>query len=95
MATRRRKVKSRKILVLDFLIRIGAVFLAYAFKAIASGAIVGVEISKALLMAGIMGVATVFENFARGLIGDARLSKAEVDAAFNEANSRIDSFEGK
>jgi hypothetical protein len=66
--------------------RIAAVFMASSLGVIGAGTIAGVELSKALLMAGIGGVATVVEGLSRAYLADGKLSQAEMDAVFSKAN---------
>jgi hypothetical protein len=66
--------------------RIAAVFMASSLGVIGAGTIAGVELSKAVLMAGIGGVATVVEGLSRAYLADGKLSQAEMDAVFSKAN---------
>jgi hypothetical protein len=62
--------------------RIMAVFAASGLSVIGAGAIAGVELSKAVLMAGIGGVATVVEGLSRAYLQDGKLTAAEIDDVF-------------
>jgi hypothetical protein len=66
--------------------RIAAVFMASSLGVIGAGTIAGVELSKAVLMAGIGGVATVVEGLSRAYLADGKLSQEEMDAVFSKAN---------
>lgn len=63
--------------------RIGAVFVASGLSVLGAGAIVGVDTLSAVLMAGILGVASVVEKIARAFIEDGKLTIDEVNAAFS------------
>jgi hypothetical protein len=67
--------------------RILAVFMASSLGVIGAGTIAGVELSKAVLMAGIGGVATVIEGLSRAYLDDGKLSQAEMDAVFSKVNN--------
>lgn len=66
--------------------RIAAVFIASSLGVIGAGTIAGVELTKAVLMAGIGGVATVMEGLARAYLADGNLSQEEMDSVFSKAN---------
>ena len=65
------------------LLRILAVFGASGLGVIGAGAIAGVELWKAVAMAGIGGVAKVVEGLARAYMSDGNLSEDEINAVFN------------
>jgi hypothetical protein len=67
--------------------RIIAVFIASGLSVLGAGAIVGVDIASAVLMAGILGVASVVEKIARSFIDDGKLTMEEVNAAFNNKDT--------
>jgi hypothetical protein len=67
--------------------RIAAVFMASSLGVIGAGTIAGVELSKAVLMAGIGGVATVIEGLSRAYLDDGKISQAEMDAVFSKVNN--------
>jgi hypothetical protein len=71
----------------QILSRILAVFMASSLGVIGAGTIAGVELSKAVLMAGIGGVATVIEGLSRAYLDDGKLSQAEMDAVFSKVNN--------
>jgi hypothetical protein len=64
------------------LLRIVAVFAASGLSVIGAGAIAGVEMWKAVLIAGIGGVATVVEGLSRAYLQDGRLTAEEIDEVF-------------
>lgn len=68
--------------------RIVAVFAASGLSVIGAGAIAGVELSQAVLMAGIGGVATVIEGLSRAYLQDGKLSTAEIDEVFNAVDKK-------
>lgn len=71
------------------LTRIAAVFAASALGVIGAGAIAGVELWKAMLMAGIGGVATVIEGLSRAYIYDGNLSKQDIDSVFKKSHQEL------
>jgi len=68
--------------------RIIAVFAASGLSVIGAGAIAGVELSQAVLMAGIGGVATVIEGLSRAYLQDGKLTAAEIDEVFNAVDKK-------
>lgn len=68
--------------------RIVAVFAASGLSVIGAGAIAGVELSQAVLMAGIGGVATVIEGLSRAYLQDGKLTAAEIDEVFNAVDKK-------
>lgn len=70
----------------DVLTRILATFAATALGTLGAGTIAGVEVGKAIFMAGIGGVATVVENLARAYLKDGELSDEDVNRAFAEVD---------
>jgi hypothetical protein len=67
-----------------FILRILATFVATALGVIGAGAIAGVDVFKACIIAGIAGVASVIEKIARTYMEDGQLSDADIDEAFGE-----------
>lgn len=65
--------------------RMVAVFIATALGVIGTGALIGVEVWQAALMAGIGGVATVLEALARAYLNDGQLTHEEINKVFAEA----------
>lgn len=64
--------------------RILAVFAASALGVVGAGAIAGVPLWKACLMAGIGGMSTVIEGLARAYIDDGKLSAGEINSVFDK-----------
>lgn len=62
--------------------RIAATFVAGVLGTIGGGALVGVEVWKAGLMAGIGAVAMVVEALARAFLNDGKLTEDEINAVF-------------
>lgn len=71
--------------------RVVAVFIATALGVIGTGAIIGVEVWQAALMAGIGGVATVAEGLSRAYLKDGKLTLEEIDEVFTNVNNRNNS----
>lgn len=70
------------------LLRILATFAASGLGVIGAGAIAGIELWKAVLMAGIAGVATVVEGLARAYMDDGKLTVAEINQVFNKVDKK-------
>jgi len=70
------------------MMRIVAVFAATGLSVIGAGSLAGVSTAKAVLMAGITGVATVVERLARSFLDDGKLDQAEIDAAFSQIDTK-------
>jgi hypothetical protein len=66
----------------NVLFRIVAVFAASGLTVLGAGAVVGVDLVSAVLMAGILGVATVVERLARAFLDDGKLTLDEINEAF-------------
>jgi len=66
--------------------RILATFALNAFAVIGGGALIGLDVIETVLLAGILGVANVLEDLARGYVNDGYLSDAEIEAAFRRAS---------
>lgn len=62
--------------------RILAVFAASGLSVLGAGAVVGVDLISAVLMAGILGVASVVERLARAFLDDGSLTLEEINQAF-------------
>lgn len=69
--------------------RMVAVFIATALGVIGTGAIIGVEVWQAALMAGIGGVATVLEGLSRAYLKDGTLSTDEINSVFGKAHDEL------
>lgn len=69
----------------NVLLRIVAVFAASALSVIGAGAIAGVPLWKAMIMAGVAGVANVVEGLSRAFLDDGKLDLAEINKVFNSS----------
>jgi hypothetical protein len=67
----------------NILLRILAVFGASGLGVIGAGAIAGVNLPKAIFMAGIGGVARVVEGLANAFLDDGKLDDGEIAEVFN------------
>ena len=74
----------------QILLRILAVFGASGLSVVGAGAIAGVDLWKAVLMAGVGGVATVVEGLARAYMDDGVLDKEEINAVFNKVDKKAE-----
>ena len=63
-------------------LRIIALFVVSALTTIGAGAIIGIDTLQTAILAGVMGIANVIEDLARGYLNDGELSEDEIDAAF-------------
>lgn len=72
------------------LLRILATFAASGLGVIGAGAVANVPIWKAILMAGVGGVATVIEGLSRAYLDDGKLSVAEINAVFDKVETSGD-----
>ncbi len=68
--------------------RIVATFAATGLSVVGAGAIVDVPLMKAVLMAGIGGVAFVVEGLARAYMDDGKLTKEEINAVFRKVDKK-------
>ena len=62
--------------------RMLSLFLVSALATVGAGAAIGIDVLQAALLAGIMGVANVIEDLARGYLNDGELTEDEIDRAF-------------
>lgn len=69
--------------------RIVAVFAASGLSVVGAGAIAGVQLWQAVMMAGIGGVATVVEGLARAFLQDGKLTADEIDEVFSSVDKKI------
>lgn len=67
----------------NILLRILATFAASGLSVVGAGAIAGVPLWKAVMMAGIGGVAVVVEGLSRAFLDDGKLSNAEINEVFS------------
>jgi hypothetical protein len=63
-------------------LRMLALFLVSALTTVGAGAIIGIDTLQTAILAGVMGIANVVEDLARGYLNDGELSEEEIDAAF-------------
>jgi 2-keto-4-pentenoate hydratase/2-oxohepta-3-ene-1,7-dioic acid hydratase in catechol pathway len=70
------------------ILRIVAVFAASGLSVIGAGSLAGVELSQAVLMAGIGGVATVIEGLSRAYLKDGDLTIEEIDEVFGAVDKK-------
>lgn len=68
--------------------RILAAFAATGLSVVGAGAIAGVPLWKAIMMAGIGGVAYVIEGLARAYMDDGKLTVSEINEVFNKVDKR-------
>jgi hypothetical protein len=69
-------------------IRLVAVFYVSALATIGAGSLFGVGAATAAGMAGLLAVAKVGESLAKAFIADGKLSKDEIEDAFNKAEKK-------
>jgi hypothetical protein len=74
----------------NILLRMVAVFAASSLSVVGASAVAGVEPSKAILIAGIGGVAVVIEGLARAFLKDGKLDDAEVNDIFTQVDKSYD-----
>ena len=72
----------------NIFLRILATFAASGLGVIGAGAIAGVPIWKACLMAGVAGVAVVVEGLSRAFLDDGRLSTTEINQVFTKVDKK-------
>jgi hypothetical protein len=72
----------------NILLRILAVFGASGLGVIGAGAIAGVNLPKAIFMAGIGGVAKVVEGLANAFLDDGKLDDNEIASIFSGAKTQ-------
>ena len=72
----------------DIVLRILAAFASTGLSVMGAGAIAGVPMWKACLMAGIGGVAYVVEGLARAFMDDGKLDKREINEVFAKVDKR-------
>lgn len=69
----------------NVLMRIVATFVASALAVIGAGSLGGVPAATAAFVGGILAVAKVIEKLSLAFLEDGRLSRAEIDAAFQQS----------
>ena len=65
-------------------------FGASGLSVVGAGAIAGVSLWKAIMMAGVGGVATVIEGLARAYMDDGVLDAEEINAVFNKVDKKAE-----
>jgi len=70
----------------QILLRILAVFAASGLSVVGAGALANVPLWKAVLMAGVGGVATVIEGLARAYLDDGKIDANEINDVFNKVD---------
>ena len=70
------------------LLRILATFAASGLGVIGAGAVANVPIWKAMIMAGIGGVALDVEGLSRAYLDDGKLTKDEINAVFSKVDKK-------
>ena len=72
----------------NILLRILATFAASGLSVVGAGAIADIPLLKAVLMAGIGGVAVVIEGLSRAFLDDGKLTAAEINEVFNKVDKK-------
>ena len=67
-----------------------AVFAASSLSVVGASAVAGVEPIKAIMIAGIGGVAVVVEGLARAFLKDGKLDDAEINDIFTSVDKSLD-----
>ena len=67
----------------QIMLRILAVFAASGLSVVGAGALANVPLWKAVLMAGVGGVATVIEGLARAYLDDGKIDANEINDVFS------------
>jgi hypothetical protein len=70
------------------IIRLAAVFYVSALATIGAGSLFGIEAATMAGIAGLLAVAKVGESLAKAYIADGKLSKDEIESAFNEQKKK-------
>ena len=69
-------------------LRICAAFAATGLSVVGAGAIAGIPLWKAVMMAGIGGVAVVVVGLSRAFLDDGKLSVSEINAVFSTVDKK-------
>jgi len=72
----------------NIIMRIVAVFAASGLSVLGAGSLIGIDTIKAIMLAGILGVATVIERLARAFLDDGKLTIAEINEAFSAVDKK-------
>jgi hypothetical protein len=73
----------------NILLRMLATFAASGLGVVGAGTIAGVEVWKAVMMAGIGGVAVVIEGLSRAFLDDGKLSVTEINEVFSGFDKKV------
>jgi hypothetical protein len=65
-----------------------AVFVASGLSVVGAGSVVGVELWKSVVIAGVSGVVTVLQGLSRAFMKDGNLSSDEIEAVFAEVDKQ-------
>lgn len=94
MTTDKKKPAVKAITLKEFLsnyfLRLLAVFLQFSFAAIAGGAVVGVDWWKSVIMAGVMGLATVGKFVFKNMAKTGKITRSDLDAALALASDDLE-----
>ena len=74
----------------NILLRMLAVFAAYSLSLVGASAVSGEEPIKAIIIAGIGGVAVVVEGLARAFLKDGTLDDAEINDIFTSVEKNLE-----
>lgn len=92
MATKKIAVASKKEspqkAISNIFMRIVAVFAASGLSVLGAGAVVGIDTIQAVMLAGLLGVATVVERLARAFLDDGKLTISEINDAFRTVDKK-------
>lgn len=77
----------------QILLRIVATFAATGLGVVGAGAIAGIPLWKAILMAGIGGVSFVVEGLSRAYMDDGKLTVKEINDVFSRVDKKDKSAE--
>lgn len=70
--------------------RMLALFFVSALTTVGAGAIIGIDTVQTAILAGVLGVANVLEDLARGYLDDGKLSQTEINEAFKRNTPPVD-----
>lgn len=89
------KPKPKRLLrTKSFFFRIIATFVASGLSIVGIGSAFGLDLLKSVMFAGAIGVATVTEGIARAYLTDGKLTLTEMNRAFKNYDSKLQSEEG-
>lgn len=73
----------------NIILRMVAVFAASSLSVVGASAVAGVEPAKAIIIAGIGGIAVVIEGLARAFLKDGSLDDAEINDIFTQVDEGL------